>query len=64
MSLPASFTAWCVNCFPTVKLALVDAKTKVPQGFLYAWGQNLDGQLGVGDTSSRSSPTRVGTATD
>lgn len=39
--LPASFAAWCVNCFPTVKLALVDAKTKVPQGFLYAWGQNV-----------------------
>ena len=39
--LPASFGAWCVNCFPTVKLALVDAKTGVPQGFLYAWGQNV-----------------------
>jgi hypothetical protein len=39
--LPASFAAWCVNCFPTVKLALADAKTKVPQGFLYAWDQNV-----------------------
>lgn len=39
--LPASFNAWCVNCFPTVKLALTDAKTKVPQGFIYAWGQNV-----------------------
>jgi hypothetical protein len=39
--LPASFAAWCLNCFPTVKLALADAKTGVPQGFLYAWGQNV-----------------------
>ncbi len=39
--LPLSFAAWCVNCFPTVKLAMVDARTQVPQGFLYAWGQNV-----------------------
>ncbi len=39
--LPASFTAWCVDCFRTVKLTLVDAKTKVSKGHLYAWGQNV-----------------------
>jgi hypothetical protein len=39
--LPASFSDWCDGCFPTVKLALVDAKTNVPKGFLYAWGQDV-----------------------
>ena len=28
---------------------------------LYAWGYNLNGQLGVGDTTNRSTPTVVGT---
>lgn len=29
-------------------------------GLLYAWGENGSGQLGVGDTTDRSSPTQVG----
>jgi alpha-tubulin suppressor-like RCC1 family protein len=28
-------------------------------GVLYAWGDNTDGELGVGDTTARSSPTLV-----
>ena len=39
--LPASFNSWCNGCFPTVQLPLADAKTGVPKGFLYAWGQNV-----------------------
>lgn len=31
---------------------------------LYAWGRNIEGQLGLGDTVSRSSPTQVGSLTD
>lgn len=33
-------------------------------GELYAWGRNVYGQLGVGDNTDRSSPTRVGTDSD
>jgi alpha-tubulin suppressor-like RCC1 family protein len=33
-------------------------------GTLWAWGRNSDGQLGLNDTTSRSSPVQVGTLTD
>ena len=33
-------------------------------GTLWAWGENSYGQLGVGDTTDRSSPTQVGSAHD
>ena len=33
-------------------------------GTLWAWGQNVDGRLGIGDTISRSSPTQIGTDTN
>jgi alpha-tubulin suppressor-like RCC1 family protein len=33
-------------------------------GGLYAWGRNADGQLGLGDTTNRSSPVQVGSLTD
>ena len=34
------------------------------QGHLYTWGQNNNGQLGLGDTANRNVPTRVGTASN
>jgi len=33
-------------------------------GSIYTWGYNADGELGLGDTTNRASPTQVGTATD
>lgn len=33
-------------------------------GELYAWGDNSSGQLGLGDTTDRSVPTRVGSRSD
>ena len=30
-------------------------------GTLWAWGNNANGQLGLGDTVNRSSPVQVGT---
>jgi alpha-tubulin suppressor-like RCC1 family protein len=33
-------------------------------GALLCWGYNLNGQLGLGNTTNRSTPTQVGTATD
>ncbi len=33
-------------------------------GTLWAWGNNSNGRLGLGDTTSRTSPVQVGTGTD
>jgi alpha-tubulin suppressor-like RCC1 family protein len=33
-------------------------------GYLYAWGSNSNGQLGINNTISRSSPVQVGTASN
>ena len=33
-------------------------------GTLWAWGYNIDGQLGIGNTTDKSIPTQVGTDTD
>lgn len=35
-----------------------------PAPKLYAWGQNSQGQLGLGNTTNRSSPTQVGALSD
>ena len=31
---------------------------------MWAWGKNSNGQLGLGDTTDRSSPVQVGSLTD
>jgi hypothetical protein len=45
--LPGIFREWCNNgddipeCFPTVELAVVDAKKREAVGTIYAWGQDF-----------------------
>ena len=34
------------------------------EGYLYSWGLNSSGRLGLGDIVNRSSPVQVGTDTD
>ena len=34
--------------------------TGLPYGYLYSWGRNNAGQLGVGNTTNYSSPKQVG----
>jgi alpha-tubulin suppressor-like RCC1 family protein len=35
-----------------------------PDGTLWAWGRNVEGQLGLGDVTGRFSPVQIGTRTD
>jgi hypothetical protein len=42
---------------------LFQATAAPPEGELYAWGTNSNGRLGLGDTTSRSSPVQVGALT-
>jgi alpha-tubulin suppressor-like RCC1 family protein len=36
----------------------------IPAYYMWAWGSNYKGKLGLGDTTTRSSPTQVGALTD
>ncbi len=47
---------------PTGTLTLTNNDTAIST--LWAWGYNVTGQLGLGDTTNRTSPTQVGTASD
>ena len=56
------FRAQAVNGFGPGRLTEFEEGVVVPYSgaALYAWGRNSEGQLGVGGTANRSSPTQVG----
>jgi len=57
--LPEIFQEWCNNgddtpeCFPTVKLPVVDAKKREAVGTIYAWGQDFVASADGGTISFR-----------
>lgn len=56
-----ALTNWAQISSGQYSTALAAKKT---DGTLWAWGLNNNGQLGQGDTNSRSSPVQVGAGTD
>lgn len=61
-------TAMKKHLFTRRDIALASERSNVGylltnQGLLYSWGENSGGQLGLGDTTNRSTPTQIGTAT-
>ena len=64
--LPAqvgSLTDWqnTINCGSGTYNAFIMVKS---DGTMWGWGYNSNGQLGLGDTTTRSSPVQVGSDTD
>ena len=55
--------AWIPTGLPWQQAGLHTCGTRL-DGTLWCWGRNSDGQLGDGTNLNRSSPVRVGTASD
>jgi alpha-tubulin suppressor-like RCC1 family protein len=54
----------CVNKYQRILLSVgVRHACRIDHGEIACWGENRQGQLGVGDGMERSSPTRVGDGT-
>jgi alpha-tubulin suppressor-like RCC1 family protein len=51
----------CVNKYARMRLSVgVRHACRIEDGELSCWGENRQGQLGLGDSNERTSPTRVG----
>lgn len=55
-------TNWSTSA-PSLAAGSAHALARTTTGNLFAWGLNSSGQLGLGDTSTRTSPAQVGTST-
>ena len=66
MATPATGSAppgWAPKDWQAVACGGTYSLATKSDGSLWAWGYNAYGQLGLGDTTNRSSPTRLGTDT-
>jgi len=52
------------SCWQTFALGAVHTLGIKSDGTLWAWGSNLNGELGDGTTIAKNSPTQIGTATN
>lgn len=53
-----------VSCFVTIQTGDSHSLAIANNGTLWSWGLNSSGQLGLGDTTTRTSPVQVGTETN
>jgi alpha-tubulin suppressor-like RCC1 family protein len=67
-SCPSSLTVgdgtWCANAWETMDARWTHSCAIRPNGTLWCWGVNADGELGDGTTERRLSPVQVGVDTD
>ena len=61
--LLVSINTWA-QCWETASAGYTHSLAIKTDGTLWAWGDNAFGQLGIGTTTHRNVPTRVGTGTD
>jgi len=52
------------QCWKAVSAGMDHTIAIKPDGTLWAWGFNGSGQLGIGNTDEKNSPTQIGTATN
>jgi alpha-tubulin suppressor-like RCC1 family protein len=57
-------TSLYAQCWKVVSAGMDHTIAVKPDGTLWAWGFNGSGQLGIGNTDEKNSPTQIGTATN
>jgi len=62
--LPCDGTEYLVEDYPELAPMMEVASVSPGEKKLYSWGRNDSGELGLGDTTDRSSPVQVGSLTN